>query len=38
LIDAIAGLGLRGLDLEAVLLGGGGEEAADAVPFMPMSA
>ena len=29
LIDAIAGLGLRGLDLEAVLLGGGREEAPD---------
>ena len=31
LVDAVASFGLRGLDLEAVLLGGGGEEAADAV-------
>jgi hypothetical protein len=31
LIDPIARLGLGGLDLEAVLLGGGREEAPDAV-------
>jgi hypothetical protein len=38
LVDAVAGFRLRGLDLEAVLLGGGGKEAPDAVRFMPMSA
>ncbi len=38
LVDAIAGLRLRGLDLEAVLLGGGREEAPHAVGLMPMSA
>jgi len=38
LVDAVAGIGLRGLDLEAVLLGGGGKKAPDAVRFMPMSA
>jgi hypothetical protein len=31
LVYAIAGLGLCGLDLDAVLLGGGREEAPDAV-------
>jgi hypothetical protein len=31
LIYAVAGLGLRGFDLEAVLLGGGREEAPDAM-------
>src|ERR1700674_2842554 len=31
LVGALSGLALRGLDLAAVLLGGGGDEAADAV-------
>jgi hypothetical protein len=35
LVYAIAGLGLRGLDLEAVLLGGGREEAPDRM-FLPI--
>src|ERR1700687_4074609 len=35
LVYAIAGLGLGGLDLEAVLLGGGREEAPDRM-FLPI--
>jgi hypothetical protein len=34
LVDPIAGLSLRGLDLEAMLLGGGREEAPDRM-FLP---
>jgi len=35
LVHAIPGLGLRGLDLETVLLGGGREEAPDRM-FLPI--